>query len=372
MREFLDEYDYLIHLVKCAIHSLQPQELPENFDFERVYEHGVYHHVANIAFYSVEKLGKQPEKSLYAKWEACRDQAFIRDINQSYAAEEIRTALQNADIRLLEVQGTKIKPLYPQPEYRTMSDIDFIIDLHNLEKARVILQELGYTCRDNGDTEVDAFRPPNINIELHTEYFPEQTKYYTVMRPPFASVEETGEYDINEFYIYNMLHIAKHYNCGGCGIRRILDIYFLTRNFDGIINKAYVEATLKTAEDAELVAKLKNLANAWFGEGELEARRSETESYIMDSGLHGTKKNELSTRLERMYGSTSLTTKVKYFLQRLLGTKEKLYDRYPILNRYKILYPFCWLHRAFSALGPTKLKRLKREVKAVATSKQRK
>ena len=58
MRKFQDEFDYLIHLVRCAVHGEAPQELPEGFDFQRVYECGEYHHIANIAFYSVEKLQK--------------------------------------------------------------------------------------------------------------------------------------------------------------------------------------------------------------------------------------------------------------------------------------------------------------------------
>ena len=34
------------------------------------------------------------------------------------------------------------------------------------------------------------------------------------------------------FYAYNILHIAKHYHYGGCGIRRVLDVYYLYRHCD--------------------------------------------------------------------------------------------------------------------------------------------
>lgn len=354
---------------QVAIHNEQPQELPETFNFERVYECGGYHHVANIAFYNVEKLAKQPEKSLYAKWEACRDQAVIRDINQSYAAEEIRNGLQIEGIRALEVQGTKIKPLYPQPEYRTMSDIDFIIDLDNLSKARAVLESLGYECKDSYGVEVDAFRPPNINIEMHTQYFPESVDYHSIMRPPFASVEETGEYDISEFYIYNMLHIAKHYFGGGCGIRRVLDVYYLNRNYGQTIDQKYVRSVLETAKVADLAAELAELANEWFGEGKQSTLRSDTASYIVGSGLHGTIPNALINHVKRTYNSNTRFAKLKYFLRRIIGTKEILYLTYPILEQHKILYPFCWLHRAFRALHPKTLKRLRREVTTVMNTK---
>jgi len=35
MAEFKNEYEYLIHLVKCAMRDLQPEEMPENFSFKR-------------------------------------------------------------------------------------------------------------------------------------------------------------------------------------------------------------------------------------------------------------------------------------------------------------------------------------------------
>lgn len=362
---FRDEFDYLIHLVRCVIREEQPQELPEDFDFQRVYEYGEYHHIANMAFYSVEKLIKKPEPTLYAQWETCRDRAVIREINQSFAADELRDAFRNAGIRSLEVQGTKIKPLYPQPDHRTMSDIDFIIDPENLSKAWAILESLGYECKDEHGVEVDAFRAPNINIEVHTEYFPRDSKYHAVMRPPFSSVEEAGEYDLNEFYLYNILHIVKHYIGGGCGIRRMLDLYYLNRHYSSLIDRKYIRTFLKMLGDVELVSELTALADSWFGDGRAAPERSETERYILNAGLHGTKPNAVSNRVKRNYQGNLWFARMGYFLQRIVGTKEILYKTHPILKRWKILYPLCWIHRVFCAFRPQKLKQLRKEIKVV-------
>lgn len=217
--------------------------------------------------------------------------------------------------------------------------------------------------------EVDAFRPPNINIEMHTEYFPEGVDYHSIMRPPFASAEETGEYDINEFYLYNMLHIAKHYFVGGCGIRRVLDVYYLNRNYGEVIDKQYVKSILETAKAADLAAELAALANRWFGGAEQDGIRSDIESYIIGSGLHGTAPNALINHVKRTYNSNTRFAKLKYFLRRIIGTKEIMYTSYPILERHKILYPICWLHRAFRALQPKTMKRLRKEVKTVMDTK---
>lgn len=365
MREFLDECDYLIHLVRCAIHNEQPQELPETFDFERVYQFGVHHQVANIAFYSVEKLERKPQDELYAKWEAHRNRAVILHVNQSYAAQEVRNDFQAAGLRFLEVQGTKIKPLYPQPEYRTMSDIDFIVALEDLTKAGQVLQQLGYQCEQLADVEINAFRKPNIHIELHTEYFPEDCAYRSVMASPF----EAERHDINELYIYNMLHIAKHYFWKGCGIRRVLDAYFLNLHYGNLLDRKYVKSVFKAAGVRDFTAELSVLADRWFGEVQCAPQRSEMAVYILNSGLHGTARNRLDNLLEDLRSDGTRFYKLKYFLQRIRGTKGTLHHTYPILKRHKILYPFCWLHRACRTLRPNKMKRLCKEVKTVLRNK---
>ena len=367
MQEFSNEWDYLIHLVRCAIHDQQPQELPDSLDFQRVYEYGVYHHIANIAFYSVQKLERKPKPELYAKWNALKNQAIVREINQSYARDEIMNAFQQASIRWLEVQGTKIKPLYPQPDFRTMSDIDFIIDSENLPKAQKLLEGLGYTCQLKPGIEVDGFRKPNINIEIHAHYFHPDTDFHNILPLPFSSGSDCT---IHDFYAYNMLHIMKHYLHGGCGIRRILDIYFLNHHYGNVIERNYVRSLLDSAGVADQVEMLSSLANKWFGADGCTGDTSEAEFYIQQSGLHGQRFHQLHNRLDKTLDTEIPHAKTKYLLRRLVGTKEIMYASYPVLNKHKLLYPFCWLHRAARVLQPKKRKIIQREIQFVA-KKQR-
>lgn len=368
MCDFLDEFDYLIHLIKSAIHNEQPREIPDGLRFDMVYRYGVYHHVANIAFYSVVKLEKKPDLELYREWEECCNRAVVRDFTQSFARDEIVAEFEQADIRYLEPQGTHIKKLYPQPEYRTMSDLDFMIDPENLSKARDVLEHLGYECKEMNDVDVNGFRPPNINVEVHTSYFPRNSEFYDVMRLPFSTVEETGEYNVNELYIYNLLHIAKHYNAGGFGIRRVLDVYYLNLHYGKILDWQYVVSVFKSAKVENFVKELTSLASQWFADGEGNAERSELAVFVLGSGLHGTWRNFLSRQLKASHHEDGSFFKVKYFFRRLIGTKENMYITYPVLKRWKVLYPFCWIHRVFSVIKPSKRKRISLELKTMIST----
>lgn len=365
---FNEEYEYLIHLVKAAIHDTQPAEKPPHLLFEKVYRYGVQHEVANIAFYSVQKLQNKPDEALLSDWEVCCNMAVARDINQNFAREEILTEFERKGIRSLEVQGTIIKQFYPRPEYRTMSDIDFIVDISSLSVARDILEGLGYVCEDVDGVEVDGFRSPNIHIEVHTEYFPTSCQYHSVMRPPFATVEETGSYDCNEFYIYNILHIAKHYFGKGCGVRRVLDVYYFNKRYGELIDCEYVKSVFESAGITEFAQNISLLAECWFGEAKRNAKIDGMEAYMFNAGLHGNEQNQMNNHLKKLYGDGVFLYRLKYCMRRLFAGKETMYVHYPFLERWKILYPFCWFHRLMRMLCSRDKYRIAGEMKMVADS----
>lgn len=362
MRVFLDEFDYLIHLIRCAIHGEQPRELPDNLDFEWVYKYGVFHHVANIAFYSVKKLQTKPEASLFQKWEDSCTRAVIQDISQDFAREELLARFRQADIRWLEVQGTRIKKLYPQPEYRAMTDMDFIVDPERLADAEEILKELGYECEHGLEGDINATRRPNLLIELHTGYFHSDSPYHAVMPQPFSSVDSNGECDGKDFYLYNVLHTMKHYYYGGCGIRRVLDLYYLSREFEGAVD---IQPALEQAQVAGLAGQMQALAQSWFGDAPWDTPRSELESYLLQSGMHGHIFHHTQHQVQQSLEGFGRLPKGQYFLRRILGTKEIMYASYPILNRHKLLYPLCWIHRGFTALHPSKRNLIRTEIEFV-------
>jgi len=369
MRSVHDEYDYLIHLVRCAIHDQTPSEIPDGVIFDSVYNSGVLHDVANIAFYSVEKLSVKPQDELYSKWESRKNSAVIRDINQSFAEDEIIYAFKDADIRSIGYQGTRMKALYPEREYRTMSDIDFVIDRDRLAEAREILEGLGYKCRDIRGVEVDGFRRPNIFVELHTELFPENSDFYEVLPDPFdgAVEEDRGRYAPSRkmFYIYNVLHIVKHYRYAGCGIRRILDLYYLNREYRDIAESSDTAMIFDDLETGDFVRDASIIAECWFGDGgDVPERLFEMASVIRSAGVHGTDEKKTENALLKNKSCSGKGGKSGYIIRRAFPKKAVLEERYPVLKKHPVLTPFCYTHRFFRAAVKSR-KRISAEIKTI-------
>lgn len=101
-----DEYDYLIHLIYCAIHNIAPIDLKKNLSFEKVLLYAKKHEVANFAYLSVEKLQNKPNNKLFDLWKQEYWKGVRRDALQKSAREEITKSLHNNRIYTLEVQGT--------------------------------------------------------------------------------------------------------------------------------------------------------------------------------------------------------------------------------------------------------------------------
>ena len=323
----MSEYDYLVHLIKCAIHNSQPDEKPDGLFFADIYRCSALHDVANIAFYSIQKLKKKPTEKLYKAWEQKCYNAVQRDIYQANARSKIVEAFANAGIRSLEIQGTKFKPLYPNTEYRTMSDIDFIVDKANFEKSNDVIRSLGYDCDVFYNLESVATGAHQITVEIHTSFFDDSSEYLPLFKStdPFEYSSETGEglcreADTDTFYLYSVCHFLKHFKGRGCGIRRVLDMYYLKKNFFNKVDTQYIESALEKSGYSQTVNDVFRLADAWFGDGNDSSDLNKIKQFIYTSGIHGNTLNKSKNMMEKAETQGG-NAKFKYFKRLLFPPK---------------------------------------------------
>ena len=239
-----------------------------------------------------------------------------------------------------------LKKLYPRTEYRTMSDLDFIVEKSRLQECGEILSSLGYCCKAQGDYEIDGVRSPRICVELHTGYFTTDIDFYDTMGQPFGA-DETEQDRLNELYLYNVLHVAKHYFAGGCGIRRVLDMYFIEHNYGERICREYVDTLLERAGMLSFAQELVLLAQEWFGNSTKAECAGNLERYILGAGLHGNRENFINSRMRKIRDNRKISvgTKLKYLVSRLFPGDRVMLKYYPVLKKWRLLYPYFWIHR---------------------------
>lgn len=354
MNKITTEYEYLVHLVACAINDTVPCEKPDELDFSSVFEIGKIHEVANIAYLSVEKLENQPSDEFLEKWKNFYYNSIQRDVRQLQAYYDLINSLHSAGVRTTEGQGTRVKPLYPSTDLRMMSDIDIIIDRENLEKAKACLETLGYEAKYLNETEVDGTKG-QIYIEIHSEFFEEniydaETKYHLVVNNPFShakSEDDSLNYVLDDetFYLFSLLHTVEHYEVSGCGIRRVLDLYFLRKEYENRVDTKAIDDVLKKYGYYQDKEDLFALEKYWFEDVEPNKDLSNIEKDIISAGNHGTEEQFYRKRFEFEKESGKRFAKFKYFIRYVFPKKEYIYLAYPFCREHNYPTVLCWIHR---------------------------
>lgn len=341
---FNNEYEYLVHLIRCAINDLQPTNPAENISLEKVFDAAKKHEVANISFVAVEKIQDKISAELYKKWKTQYIFSMQRDINQEDARNVIVSELNKNNIRSIELQGTVIKKLYPYTFWRNMSDIDFVVDKQNLSKAEEVLRELGYTTKAYGDHDVSAYANPKIAVEIHTDFFAPDAEFYGKMINPFNKAvlsEDKASYisDEKDIFLYNILHCIKHLRGKGAGIRRILDIYYLNNLLLKNMDKQSVFEFLASLDCKRDYDNLSAIADEWFSINGKPCGLYDVKRAIYVSGTHGSIETVMLRERDIKF------VKLRKIWLLIFPKKAAIYSGYGFCAKHKLPILLCWIYR---------------------------
>ena len=350
---------YLLHLLNCALKEVQPCEKPDVADYNELFQLAKFHSVANLAYYAIERLEQQPEAKLQKEWSEIRDMAVVKSLNQLTERDQIITALTRAEIRILPLKGCYIKEMYPQIDMRMMADLDILIHPGQAHEAKNVMESLGYQTELFAHSNHDVYsKPPVMEVELHTHMFRKNSPYYdyyeTIWEKAGTKHENLFLYELSwdDFYVFLITHLAKHYYCGGSGIRSIMDIDIFLKAHQDDIHEEYIRKELEILNLWEFKQEVETIAARWFADNDKITALNRQEEYILSSGTYGTKGNDIENNVLRLKGNakTLKKAKIKYLLCRIFMNKKEMKKNYKILNKFPFLLPFLWIYRLIHAL----------------------
>ena len=366
LNKTMTDYEYLIHLLYCTIHGTQPAEKPEGVSFKNVLDIGKMHEVANIAFLSVDRLTEKPSSEVYRDWQMIYFFSVQRDARQQALYADVTGLLHANGIRTLEAQGTVTKTLYPSPEWRMMSDLDFIIDREKLPQAHALLSHAGYTVATLYEDGFSAEKG-NLEVELHSDFFTRkvygrEANYAKAIHNAFLhaapDAENPMKYILEDtyYYLFSVLHTIKHFETAGCGIRRVMDLYYLKKALGKKMDDAYVQQVLERHDFQTSYHTLLALEAMWFEGVAPETDLSDAVRTVLTSGNHGTRErlSHNTIRTEQRAGVRFPTARrIRCYI---FPSKEWIYENYPVCREHDYSYATAWLYRLFQKLKDGKLK----------------
>lgn len=373
--------EYLIHLLKCGLSGDKPDEKPENISFEDIFRLAKKHSVANLAYYAVERLDEQPLQPLAGKWREVRDKAIAKGITQLYERDMVIEAFTGAGINICPLKGCLLKEMYPQQDMRMMSDLDILMEHEKAGKVEQILKSMGYSKKLEYDLGHDVYyKKPIMNIEMHHVLMDREVlstellEYYSNdWERLIADKDNPHLYHMtwDDYYIYFIAHLSKHYYSSGTGIRSIMDIHIFLKNHGSELNQSYLKQELEKIKLWELKENCERLAEVWFGDRETDETLYEMTEYIVQSGTYGEEKVAVPRRVEKKLKQAG-NSKFRYYLTRIFPPYQIMKRNYMILKNHPYLLPVLWIWRLISGFADkSKRRRLKIELQTTRNIKKK-
>ena len=348
---------YFIHLLASALNGVKPDEKPETVFFEDIYREAVRQNLISAIFCSVNKLYRKPDKELYDKWKTAFLRESLRSERMRSESDKLSHMLADKGIPVMLLKGCVIQQLYPEPEYRSMCDIDLMFFTDDI-LFRGTMEKLGYTLRTHGDCHDVYVKSHYTRIEAHCRLFTQGSAYSNL----FSDIEKRSLHETyndnllymtdEDAYLFLLVHAAKHYQCTGIGLRVLSDVYMTLKAHENTFNKTYLNERLQSVGLLKFKEKLECIAKAWFIGNDIGLPQAVEDEFFSGS-VYGDD-DKAGLRATTINGHSGRSARCAYYLSVIFISKQRLKEIYPVLNKHPWLYPLCSIHRWFDRLSDKK------------------
>lgn len=348
--------DYLAELIQSQFEKRIPTPLPEEVSVESICRISMEGHMDYLLLGALIKLDNL--SSEYMELMRRRVIASIaKTVAQVNELKELTKRFEEKGIVNQPMKGARLKFIYPSPEMREMSDIDILIDHDCMDMAGVELQDMGYVLKKSIKHHDIYQKPPFITVEAHRAMYDKtvdmnQYKYYS----DFSKAElvenhsYTYNFNQNDFYVYMISHMAKHFYTMGCGIRNLLDIYVYLSTKGKTLDRTYINGELEKLGLLAFTEQMEKLAFVWLEKKPCTEFQQQVFDYMLEGGIYGKDENGIWNKFaeEKLKNKEVSRQKLKrwYFFPPI----SYMIEYYPWLEDYPLLLPVAWGVRAFRGI----------------------
>ena len=351
-----EQNKYFLSLVRSALLGEKPQSAPQGVDFNSLLMLARSQSLVELISYAIPKIEPKIAPEIIAGFERLKRTGIAKEINQDIELALLCDTLEREKIDYILLKGSVLKHLYPTPDMRSMCDIDILIREDSVNQADSVMESLGYGDKKVSDHDISYVKPPYVNVELHNSLtqYDFGKKAYEYFKDIWSLARKKGDtcaYELSceDFYLYHIDHMSKHYATGGCGVRPFCDIFVYLKAHPSM-DLDYVNEGLDKIGLRAFESHARALALKWLGDGTGDEISEAMESFILSGGSFGTKeRGELSFAL-RKGTKNKKVSKARLLLYKLFLPYRHMKVVYPSLKKVPFLLPFYWIHRVFRTL----------------------
>lgn len=348
-------YEYLIKVLASAVNDTKAPMPYEGINWGNLYLCaklcGVTAMLANV----ILKLPEEalPDETVLNKLRKEVGMQILIDSNITYETEKLLKTFDKYKIKNLPLKGYFMKKEYPRPDFRSVSDVDILFDVNQIDAVKEAFASIGYEFLHNDDNQYHFQKKPYMYIEMHATLVHEWEHYYPYLVDQLDRAKKREKYEfsyemsIEDYYLYMLVHNSNHLRICGMGIRMMLDTYVFHKKHRDEFDYDYLNERLKVYKLEKFEEKVRTLAYKWFSSAEPEMKFDDFENYVLLSAtlgrveagvVIGSHKNIIRAENEGRKAS-----KLSYFMKSVCPNKTKMKVNYPYLEKYPFLLPYTWI-----------------------------
>lgn len=344
--------NYLAQLIKAQLNGEKPAHVPENIKVEDlIHLAGKNHMVYLISGALLKADGLSDEVQNTLRSHVMR--SIVQTTTQVMELKEIIRRFEEKNIVSQPMKGALMKFIYPSPEMREMSDIDILIRHDCMERAAEELKDMGYVLEQAIKHHDIYVKPPFMVVEAHRAMYDKtvdnnQYEYFSNFSKAILMDGYTCTYDFNanDFYIYMIAHMAKHFYVKGCGVRNLVDIYVYLNEKGKELDLKYVETELEKLGLAVFTKHMEQLAFTWLDEKPFTEFQQQVFDYMLDSGIYGKDENGIWNKFSEVKLKDREVSKLRLKSWYFFPPVAYMAEYYPWIEEKPFLLPIAWGIRA--------------------------
>ncbi len=317
------------------------------------------HDLAHVVANSLYKNGLTATDEISTKFQQESILSIYRCMNMQHTLNEIYSIFDEEKIPHIPLKGSIIRSYYPEESMRTSCDIDILIKEESLDAAIDALIQKGFKCGEKNYHDVSLYSPNKIHLELHFNIQENIDTLDAVLKDAwsYATLKHNSCYEFTkEFFLFHMFaHMSYHFLAGGCGMKSLMDAWIIEHKMCISYNDA--ENLLNKAEIYKFAKEMSNLANICFSEAPKDEFTDSLLSYIFTGGVYGSSRNKIAIKKSK---NNSI---VVYALKRFFLPYKTMVYLFPVLKKFPVLLPFCWVARFFQKIFSGKARNAVTELK---------
>ena len=359
------EASLLVSLLRAALGGETPV-LPDAVDWDNLYALSTLQKVEAMVCVGLHDVGNVPD-DVRARFEQAYKKEITAQIIRHNEGVKILNALELNGVDCVPLKGWIMQDMYPNPAMRYMCDLDILFKPEQSAQVQHVLEALDYVPQELGGNPEVYYKKPIMNIEMHKRIARDEIGYFDSAWERVhlnKHCQHTYSMTWEDYYIYMIAHLHKHFVGGGTGVRYVCDTELFLRKHGDTLDRGTTDAMLEKLGLLEFERKLRALCGAWFRDETADDALTAFSRKLLFCGVFGmperSEENRVQNTVQSMPGKRTETKKLLYILTLLFPPLSVMRDVYPALRKAPFLLPFFWIVRGVQRLftGRDEAKRL--------------